>query len=153
MGYPGVQQKTELLCITPCAVDLKTGAQTLVFTSTKEPTKTSSADVAVPRGTTVVRHELGHDKPVSGGYVGGALLVVPGIGLTLMGGLVLALGLTSDPKFDETGRQLNNPKTFATVGAVVSTVGLAALATAIILMVSNQPEKRPGATTTFRVSQ
>src|SRR5689334_16230811 len=57
MGTYGV--KTELVCITPCAVDGPTGAVSLVFTSLEDPTKKGTADVRVARGTTVVRHHLG----------------------------------------------------------------------------------------------
>lgn len=151
-AYPSYGQRTELLCITPCAVDLASGAHTLVFTSMSDPEKTSSADVPVSRGTTVVRHDLGAQKPYTGAYVGGAALTLAGGGLTLIGGLSLAVGLTADPTVDKDGN-VSSPKDFAVFGGVVGTVGLAALVTGILLMTSNRPEKRPGSTTTFVVER
>jgi hypothetical protein len=144
------QQKSELLCITPCAADLSIGAHTLVFTSMNDPQKTSTADVRVPRGTTVVRHDLGYVKPYSGAYVGGVMAVFSGSGLTLIGSLALTAGLVAKPTVDDEGSR-SNPS-FVAFGAVLGTVGIAALVSGILLMTSNRPEKRPGATTTFRVA-
>jgi hypothetical protein len=150
-GYWTQQQKTELLCITPCAIDLRIGAHTLVFNSMNDPERASTADVRVSRGTTVVRHELGHEKPYSGAYVGGAMAVLGGSGLTLMGGLATTIGLVAKPTVDDEGNR-SDPRAFVAFGAVLGTVGIAALVTGILLMTSNRPEKRPGATTTFRVA-
>jgi hypothetical protein len=150
-GFWTQQQKSELLCITPCAIDLKIGAHTLVFNSMDDPERASTADVRVSRGTTVVRHALGHEKPYSGAYVGGLMATLGGSGLTLMGSLALAIGLSGKPTVDEDG-QTSDPRSFVAFGAVLGTVGVAALVTGILLMTSNRPEKRPGATTTFRVA-
>jgi hypothetical protein len=145
------QQKSVLLCITPCAADLSIGAHTLVFASMNDPQKTSTADVRVPRGTTVVRHDLGYVKPYSGAYVGGLIAVLSGSGLALIGGLGLTVGLVAKPTVDDDGNK-SDPRGFVAFGAVLGTVGIAALVSGILLMTSNRPEKRPGATTTFRVA-
>jgi hypothetical protein len=137
--------KTELLCITPCAVDLRTGAHTLQLTSTREPERTSTADVAVARGTTVVRHELGSERRSSNAYATGVHALFVGTGLTLMGGLSMLRASThEDP---------DALKPFVTLGAVIGTVGIGAVVTGIILMSGNRPAKRPGATTTFALPQ
>ena len=152
MAYGGILQKAEMLCITPCAVDLGTGVQTLLFTSTSEATKTSTADVAVARGTTVVRHALGSEKPWTWAYIGGGMLGVFGTFLTLTGAMMLGSGLEMEPKFDEAGKQTNDPQAHVTAGVVVGATGIAALVSGVVLMIATRPTKRPGATTTFRVS-
>lgn len=144
--------KSELLCMTPCAADLRTGATTLVFTSLRDPARKSTVDVAVPRGTTVVRHRIGTETPWAPGYFGGALFTLLGGGLTLMGGVALGVGLTASPTVDREGRT-HDPKEIAVAGAVIGTVGLAALIGGIALMTSNRPVKQEGATTTFRATR
>ncbi|HVH44507.1 MAG TPA: hypothetical protein VM925_19270 [Labilithrix sp.] len=150
MAYPIHGPKTELLCITPCAIDLRTGALTLVFTSTRDPERTSKVDVAVATGSTVLRHELGKEKPYSAAYVGGLLSTFGGAGLTVLGAATLGLGLADAGKIDKDGN-VSDPSIFVAAGAVIGTAGLTALITGIVLMATNRPEKRPGATTTFRL--
>lgn len=146
--YPVTQRKTELLCITPCAVDLKTGAHTLQLTSTRAPERTSTADVAVPRGTTVVRHALGSERRLTSAYSGGVQALFVGTPLTLMGGLMVLGASLDETLADNPG----GARTFNIIGAVVGGVGVVALVAGAILMAGNRPEKRPGATTTFPVS-
>ena len=149
-GTTGHARRTELLCIAPCAVDLRVGAQSLVFTSIRDPQRTSTADVAVPRGTTVVRHQLGIERSYSVPYFAGVMSAFGGAGLTVMGSLALTVGLTATPTIDEQGNK-SDGKDFVVFGGILGGVGLAALVTGIVLMTQNRPEKGPGATTTFRV--
>jgi hypothetical protein len=113
-----------------------------------KPDHTSSGTIPVPRGTVVVRHALGHEKPVSTPYAAGFASVLGGTGLTVIGALGLTAGLVSEGSVDEQGRPIDNSG-FVAFGGVLGGVGVAALVTGIVMMVANQPERRPGATTTF----
>ncbi len=136
------------LCITPCAADLRIGAHALTFTSLTKSDHTSSDTIAVPRGTVVMRYALGYEKPVSMPYAAGVASALAGTGLTVIGSLGLTAGLVSKGSVDEQGRPIDNSG-FVTFGGVLGGVGVAALVTGIVMMVANQPERRPGTTTTF----
>lgn len=68
-----------------------------------------------------------------------------------MGGVALGVGLTASPTVDEEG-PTHAPEEIAVAGAVIGTVGLAALIGGIALMTSNRAVKQDGATTTFRAA-
>src|SRR5690606_23824396 len=89
----------EPLCITPCAVDLRHGVHSFVFTSTRDPMRSSTSDVVLPSNasTTFVRHAVGREGHVTPGYVGGAMLGLFGAGLTLFGGAVTGIGAVAEP--------------------------------------------------------
>jgi hypothetical protein len=150
-GYPAVpmeETKMRPLCITPCVVDIPQGWHTLVFASQTDETKTSSADITVPAQPIAVRHALGREKPISSGYVGGAVMLLPGAGFTLMGGVATAIGATArQPETDSSGKTKSDPKTFLTLGIVLLGVGAALGITGGILMANNRPEKQAGSTT------
>lgn len=141
-------RKTQLLCLTPCAVDLPTGAHALVFTSLRDPERTSTTEVAVPQGTTVVRHAIGTDQPNTSAYLGGEAAVTGGIVLLITGGLLLGVGSS----LDSTNGQSSAKDTLTATGAILGGVGVVALAIGIVRMVKYQPQHSAGATTTFRVA-
>jgi hypothetical protein len=145
-AVPLVQKKMRPLCITPCAVDLVQGWHSLVFESTTDEASTSTADITVLPQPIAVRHALGRDSPMSGRYLGGLLLLAPGVGLTFFGGIVTMVGAVSSPSVDASGRRQNDPKAFLDVGLVVLGVGAVLGITGGILMANNRPEKQPGST-------
>jgi hypothetical protein len=140
----------EPLCITPCAVDMRHGLHTFVFTHTRDPLRSSTADVTVPsRGTTtIVRHAMGKEGHINGGYVGGAMLGLFGSGVTLMGATVTAFGVFGQPTTREDGTK-SDPSILVVPGLVILGAGLAMLLGGGYLMSENRPVQQPGATTTW----
>jgi hypothetical protein len=130
-----VGAKTESLCITPCALDLPNGAHTLVFSSTSDARRTSTTDVKVTQGTSVVRHAIGRRTPLGTGYVVGGIMFVAGMALTLFGA----------------GATASDPRENWTIGVPVLGFGVALAAGGLILAMNNRPELQPGATTQFGV--
>lgn len=144
-GSPGEQRITELLCITPCVLDLRQGAHTLVFTSLEDDTRTSSADVVSSSEPSAVRHALGRSKPISTQYAGGLLLTVLGGGLTTIGALATTIGVVaSSPGNEPTS---GDPKVFLGVGLVTLAIGLALGTTGIVMASGDRPVEQPGSTT------
>lgn len=147
-GPSPTSRRSELLCISPCILDLRQGAHTLVFTSTRDETRTSSGDIVVSSRPIAVRHALGREKPASSGYVGGAMLTLLGGGLTLIGGVATTVGVVAKrPEDDPSGKTKGDPSVFLGIGLVSLGIGLVTGTTGILLMSNNQPEHHPGATT------
>ena len=140
----GVERREELLCITPCAVDLRHGAHQLVFASRHDAERSSTAEVVVGEKTTVIRHAIGREHRISPSYTAGIFLAVGGAGLSLVGGAIAATGLDPSPRAD--GSPVDGTP-FLVTGLVVLGVGLVMGATGAILMTSHRPVEQPGATT------
>lgn len=140
-----VAVQTELLCVTPCTVDLPLGAHELVFSSPADERNVSRAVVTVSGGPPmVVRHALGYDRPFSSGYVLGAVGLVAGIGFTLMGGLLLTFASFSSPE-TLPGRH----STLMAAGGVLGGLGLTLDVLGIAALASGQARHRDGSTVVF----
>lgn len=147
-GPSPTSRRSELLCISPCILDLRQGAHTLVFASTRDETRASSGDIVVSSQPIGVRHTLGREKPASSGYLGGAMLTLLGGGLTLIGGAATIVGLVAKrPEDDPSGKTKGDPSVFLGIGLVSLGIGLVTGTTGILLMSNNRPEHQPGATT------
>jgi hypothetical protein len=149
---PMAQRQTQLLCITPCVVDLPIGAHKLVFheeTADGSPGRSSSATIAVHGGPPmVVRHAIGNETiTYSAGWLLGFVGLTLGIALTATGGMMFAFGATTKPG---PGTNTNwNPNTFYAVGATVGGIGLLLDVTGILGIVLGRPHHQEGATTVF----
>lgn len=147
-GTAPIARREELLCVTPCVLDLRQGAHTFVFTSTADPTRTSTADVVVTPRPIVVRHALGREKPATPAYGAGEMASILGGSLVLIGGLTLAGGLVATrPEDDPTGKTTGDPKVLVAIGLVTLVVGLATGSAGLLTMSKNRSEHQPGATT------
>lgn len=135
----GSLRRTELLCLTPCVVDLRLGAHTLSFASTTDNTRASSSDVVVGSRPSIVRHVLGTEKPTSNAYMGGALLTAIGGSLSLFGGILTGASLARSPSQPGSGA--------LPIGLVLAGIGLALGIPGVALMFSERPVHQPGATT------
>jgi hypothetical protein len=144
-GKVGEQRVTELLCITPCALDLRQGAHTLVFTSLTDDTRTSSADVISSSEPSAVRHALGQSKPISSQYAGGLLLTILGGGFTTMGALATTVGAIGTSQGNQPAN--GDPKAFLAVGLAMLGIGLAFGTTGILMASGDRPVDQPGSTT------
>lgn len=145
-GTIGFVRKTELLCISPCILDLRQGAHTLVFEAQDDPARTSTADVVVTARPSVVRHALGEEKPATLGYVGGFFSVFMGGGFVLGGAMmtgISAFAAESD-RFDS--RRNASRGTFLAVGLVALGVGAVLTTMGVIVMQNNRPEHQDGST-------
>ena len=140
----------EPLCITPCAVDLRHGAHTFVFTSTQNPMRSSTTDVVLPSNasTTFVRHAIGNEGHINGSYVGGAVLMLLGSGVTLIGGLVTAVGVFGKPTMQDDGT-MSNPQALLLPGTIMLGSGLLMTVGGLALMSKNRPVQQQGSTTTW----
>ena len=140
----------EPLCITPCAVDLRHGMHTFVFTSTNDSLRSSTTEVVLPSNasTTFVRHAIGNEGHVSPGYVGGAVLLLLGSGLTAMGGLTTAVGAFAEPEMQKDGT-MSDPQVLLVPGLVMLGVGLATGTIGVVMMNRNRPVQQSGSTTTW----
>jgi hypothetical protein len=144
--------KTELLCITPCALDLPRGAHTLVFTSKADSSRTSSVDVGVSRGTAVVRHAIGERRFGSAGLViGGVMMLGLGAALAFLGTPLAIDAATSEPTRDAQGQITNDPRRLLPLGLVLAGAGVALGATGGIFLALSRGELQSGTTTQFRV--
>lgn len=147
---PLERRETQLLCITPCVVDLPLGAHELVFRahgSPDTPPPQSTATIVVHGAEPmVVRHALGNENVVyRTGYALGFVSLFAGVGFTLMGGIVLGMAALSKP----TPSAPDRASTFYTIGAVVGGIGLTLDVTGILAIVLNRPHRQSGSTTTF----
>ena len=141
-----VAVQTELLCVTPCTVDLPLGAHELVFSSSGDDRNASRAVVTVSGGRPiVVRHALGYDHPFSTGYLLGAVSLVAGIGLSVMGALVLSLAAFSSPLAQSEDRR----RTLMAVGGVLGGLGLTLDIVGIAALATGQARHRDGSTVAF----
>lgn len=138
----------EPLCVTPCAIDVRQGAQTFVFTSMRDPLRASTADVTVTSETTYVRHALGREGRVESGWLGGALLAFTGGGLALLGGTAATFSALVEPSVKEDGTT-SDPGVMLVPSLVILGVGLAMAIGGMTLMANHRPVVQPGATTTW----
>lgn len=140
----------EPLCLTPCAVDLRHGAHTFVFTSAQDPLRSSTAEVVLPSNasTTIVRHAIGSEGHMKPGYVGGAMLLLMGGGLATIGGVATAVGAFAKPEMQDDGT-MSDPKAFLVPGLVMLGVGLVTTGLGALMMANNRPVKQSGSTTTW----
>lgn len=142
----GATVQKELLCVTPCTLDLPLGLHELVFSSSGEERNASGAFVTVSGGKPmVVRHAIGYDRPYSGAYMGGAISLALGVGLTLIGGLVLTVAGLVEPR----PGALDNRGTFMAMGGVIGGLGLTLDVVGIVGLVTGRARHRDGATVTF----
>jgi hypothetical protein len=140
----------EPLCVTPCAVDLRHGAHTFVFTSTADPLRSSTADVVLPSTgtTTIVRHAIGSEGHMTPSYVGGASLLLLGTGLTLMGTVLTLAGTFGKPTMQDDGT-MSDPQALLLPGTIVLGSGLLMTIGGVVLMSKNRPVQQQGSTTTW----
>jgi hypothetical protein len=140
----------EPLCVTPCAVDLRHGSHTFVFTSTSNPMRSSTTDVVLPTNasTTFVRHAIGSEGHMNPSYVGGAALLLGGGGLTVMGSLMTVIGAFGKPTMQDDGT-MSTPEVFLVPGLITLGAGLLMTAGGITLMAKNRPVQQRGSTTTW----
>jgi hypothetical protein len=145
---PGpLERKMRPLCLTPCAIDLPLGWHSLVFESTSDPARTSTADVTVGPQPTGVRHALGRDKPANGGYLGGIAMLIPAGGLMVMGTVATLVGASAkDPSPSPTGNTKGDARVFLPIGLVLLGIGAALGIGGTILIANNAPERQPGST-------
>ncbi len=147
MVPPQLDRKMRPLCLTPCAIDLPLGWHSLVFESTTDSTRTSTADVTVTAQPTEVRHALGHEKAMNGGYIGGIAMLVPAAGLLVMGSVATAIGASAkDPGPNPPAGTKGDARVFLPVGLVLLGIGAALGIGGSILIATNAPEKQPGST-------
>ena len=147
---PLLRRKLQPLCVTPCAVDLEQGGHSLVFHSATDETRTSSADITVAATTTAVRHALGRETGATGSYLGGLLLMIPAVGLTMVGGIATVAGVAArdSASVDANGQTTNrDSRGVLTVGLVLLGVGAALGITSGFLMANHRPVKQSGSTT------
>jgi hypothetical protein len=144
------QRAEEPLCVTPCAVDLRHGAHTFVFTSTANPMKSSTADVVLSStgSTTIVRHAIGSEGHVNPSYVGGAFLLLSGAGIATFGAIMTAIGAFAKPTMQEDGT-MSNPEILLVPGAIVLGSGILMTAGGAFMMSRNRPVQQQGSTTTW----
>jgi hypothetical protein len=138
-------QRTELLCMTPCSVDLRQGAHTLLFESLSDPTRRSSADINVTAPLSAVRHSLGRNKPLSPATLAGIMLIAGGSALTLAGATVAAVGATASntPGPDSPG--FNRPEAIG-IGLGTLGVGLVLGVIGAVVTAQHRPIEQPGST-------
>jgi len=147
MATPAVRSQ-ELICVTPCMVDLRQGAHTFVFSAKDNPDRESLANVMVTPRTTFVSHAIGKEPRYTMGYVGGWSMIILGSGMTFMGGLTTAVGAAANNREPEVmaDGKTKDSSGFLVIGLVMLGVGLALGTTGVIVASNNRPEQQPGAT-------
>jgi hypothetical protein len=113
------------------------GTWTLRFTSVTNERLTSTAEVEVKPWRTLVRHQLGYERPMSPG-VGFAGLFLGGVGL--VGGLIGTATIAGNG-----ARATSDDKT--ALGAALLVIGVSVFATAWVILHLGRGERQPGATT------
>jgi hypothetical protein len=124
------------VCVTPCAVDLKYGKQTLSFVSTLDPNRSSALTLHLGDDPLIVRHVMstGQAKNISGGA-----LIATGILFGLIGGIMTPVTLAKhDPQLPVVGGALLG------AGALLVAIG-------IPLNYTGRGWSKPGATTWWTV--
>ncbi len=124
------------VCVTPCAVDLESGKQTLFLGSTLDPYRSSSLKLQLGDDPLIVRHvmPLRRDKNISGGA-----LIATGILFGLIGGIMTPVTLAAhDPQLPVVG------------GALLGTAALL-VALGVPLNYAGRGWSKPGATTWWTV--
>ncbi|MBS2015914.1 MAG: hypothetical protein JST00_23705 [Deltaproteobacteria bacterium] len=138
----------ELLCVTPCAIDLRAGAHEFVFARPESKGHETTATIVAPSGsTTVVRHAIGRTPHYSSPYIGGAALFLLGSGFTAIGGLATGVG-AAIPSTDSSGQRTGSDA-LLTIGVVVLAVGVVTGGIGLGMLLDNRPTEQPGATTTW----
>lgn len=140
----------EPLCVTPCAVDLRHGSHTFVFTSMRDPLRSSTSEVVLPSNAkaTFVRHAIGKEGHLNGAYVGGAMMLLMGAGLTLFGAAVTSIGAFGKPTLQDDGT-MSDPQALLLPGSIVFGSGMLITIGGAVLMSNNRPVQQPGTTTSW----
>lgn len=141
-------RREELLCVTPCAVDLRQGAHQFVFKSRVDPVRVSTADVVITSQPLFVRHTLGREARMSSSYVAGAGLLIGGIGATLVGGGLAGIAAIM-PDRDSNGATTSS-EGLLTAGLITLGIGVVTGTIGGLIMGFNRPAEQPGATTQWR---
>ena len=139
----GGKARTEMLCMTPCAVDMRRGAHILWLKSPKDETRSSVALINISSSDrpVAVRHALGRSKGRSSAYIGGALLFFVGALSSFIGLSTAVGGLAQTDKY---GTRFV-PFSLALVG-----VGLATGLPGLWLLMTNRAVHQAGATTMWQ---
>lgn len=127
--------------VTPCVVDLRRGAHTLVFQSTTDEDRKSVLALDVKSKPMVVRHEVGSQTHHRGLRVGGTSLLTLGLTSALVGGLFAGLGAAASSR--GVSSSLGEIGTPLLVGGVLGT------AVGAGMLYFGRPEVQKGATTEF----
>lgn len=144
------------LCLTPCAIDVLRGYQYLFFESLQDPNRHSYADLNIQdQRTTVLQHRMGKDAAYSGAWIGGAMSTAMGIGLTLMGGALLASSFGMDninkPSSSSGMESANSGSSLRSIGLGVLGAGVTLDVVGLWFMLRDQPTRQPGSTTMWVV--
>lgn len=148
------QTKGDVLCVSPCVLDLEKGSHWLAVTSEKDPSLSSTMEVEVGSEPQVVRHRMGINKVPSESYKHGALVTAVGGGLVVLGGVATTLAFINN-----TGRETNTrPDHLPVSPGVMLVAGLTTLITGLVVggvgiaeMSADRPVEQPGNTTTWRL--
>ena len=147
------EKEGELLCVSPCILDLDRGRQSFSFTSPTNPAHTSSVEVDVPESPLAIRHALGTSTPASSAYRNGAVRTVAGGAIFVLGGVTTTLGFINNTTVGS-GR----PDHLGIAPSVLLATGLTAMVAGLILggvgiseMSANRPIEQPGSTTTWHL--
>jgi hypothetical protein len=125
----------------PCVAELPLGEQRLVFRSTSDASRESTADVTVGRDVVVVRHALGlrrEHRPLASAGAAGLLVGGP---VTVLGGAVLV----GNELATLDGESSAGPARTAAITSVV--FGASLLAAGVTLSILGRPETQKGSTT------
>ena len=126
----------------PCVAELPAGVRRVVFESTTDGSRESTAEVKVGRELVVVRHALGHNREHRGLVsAGSASLLVGGPVLVLSGAVLVGNELST---FE--GESSAGPARGAAITGLV--VGASLVAVGVTLSVLGRPETQKGSTTT-----
>jgi hypothetical protein len=125
------------VCVTPCVVDLKSGKQTLLFASTKDPFRAGSVRLQLGDDPLIVRHLMPESRPSS---AAGGILIATGVLMGIIGGIMAPVTYA---KGDQNGLPL--------VGLGVLGVGAVLTAIGIPLNYTGRGWSKPGATTWWTV--
>ena len=143
---PGAKARTELLCMTPCVVDMRRGAHVLWLRSPTDQTRSSVALINIPTSDKpiAVRHALGRSQGPSNAYTGGVFLTFIGGAFTFLGSVGLAGGGLVRSLGDGSGGGL------MAFGLAFIGVGLAMGLPGLWLLMTNRAVHQPGATTMWQ---
>jgi hypothetical protein len=140
----------ELLCITPCVVDIRQGAHTFVFTSKVNPGRSSEAEIPVTSRVMYVRHAMGTKPQHASSYANGWGLILGGVTITSVGLLTTTLGLLAEPRPGPDGRADGTPpKTIVTLGLVMLGIGLVTGTAGVVMAHDSAPVEQAGSTATW----
>lgn len=126
----------------PCVAELPVGVRRVVFESTSDASRESTADVTVGREVVVVRHALGLHREHRGLVSAGSVSWLVGGPVAVLSGAVLVGNELST--FE--GESSAGPARGAAITGLV--VGASLVAVGVTLSVLGRPETQKGATTT-----